>query len=151
MCKWCIYLDVIVRYISWPQALLVYTWPPLFVSPPIIAQTLHSHHRVIGILSSKGSSGRSCIFPLATNAMLAFSHPFGIWCFPSQPVRWLYKLTSQVACKDLIKESPRSTSIFSLVTPDCIWVWILMAYQLVNRLNYKQKRAVNQKKSARWN
>ena len=80
-------------------------------------------------------------FELTADAMLAFSHPFVIWRFPSQLVRWLYKLTSQVACKGLITESLRSTSISSLVTPDCIWVWISLVYQLVNWLNYKQKRA----------
>ena len=59
---------------------------------------------------------------------------------------------SQVACKGFITESLRSTSISSLVPPDCIWVWVSLAYQLVNWLNYKQsKRAVNQKKSARCN
>ena len=63
----------------------------------------------------KGSSGWICIFPLTTDAMPAFSHPFAIWRFPSQLVRWLYKLTSQVACKGLITESLRSTSISSLV------------------------------------
>ena len=63
----------------------------------------------------KGSSGGSCIFPLTTDAMPAFSHPFAIWRFPSQLVGWLYKLTSQVACKGLITESLRSTSISSLV------------------------------------
>ena len=63
----------------------------------------------------KGSSGWICIFPLTTDAMPAFSHPFAIWRFPSQLVRWLYKLTSQVACKGLLTESLRSTSISSLV------------------------------------
>lgn len=58
---------------------------------------------------------------------------------------------SQVARKGLIKESLRSTSISSLVTPDCIWIWISLAYQLINWLNYKQKRVVNQEKSARCN
>jgi len=106
------------------------------------------HYRVIGIISSKGSSGGSCIFPLTTDAMLAFSHPFAIWRFPSQLVWWLYKRTSQVACEGLITESLRSTSISSLRTLDCIWLWISLAYQLVNWLNYKQERAVNQKKSA---
>ena len=59
----------------------------------------------------KGSSGGRCIFPLTTDAMPAFA----IWRFPSQLVRWLYKLTSQVACKGLLTESLRSTSISSLV------------------------------------
>ena len=63
----------------------------------------------------QGSSGWICIFPLTTDAMPAFSHPFAIWRFPSQLVRWLYKLTSQVACKGLLTESLRSTSISSLV------------------------------------
>ena len=59
---------------------------------------------------------------------------------------------SQVACKDLIQESLRSTLISPLITPDCIWIWISLAYQLINWLNYKHsKRAVNQKKSARCN
>ena len=104
------------------------------------------------ILSSKGSSGGSCIFPLATEAMLAFSHPFAIRRFPRN---WwggyTIKLTSQVACEGLITESLRSTSISSFVTPDCIWVLIWLANQLVNWLNYKKKIAVNQKKSARCN
>ena len=104
------------------------------------------------ILSSKGSSGGSCIFPLATEAMLAFSHPFAIRRFPrSWWGGYTIKLTSQVACEGLITESLRSTSISSFVTPDCIWVSIWLAYQLVNWLNYKQKIAVNQKKSARCN
>ena len=88
--------------------------------------------------------------------------PVGHWCNPSflssfrdmaLPFaavmgRWLNKLTGQVACKGLITESLRSTSISSFVTPDCICVWIPSAYQLVNWLNYKQKRVVNQKKRA---
>ena len=109
------------------------------------------HHRVIGIPSSKRSSGENCIFPLTTDAMLAFSHPFAIWRFPWQLVRWLNKFMSQVAFKGLIRENLRSTSISSLVTPDYIWVWISLVYQLVNWLNYKQKKAVNQKKSVRCN
>ena len=62
----------------------------------------------------KGSSGGSCIFPLTTDQCNA-SFLFAIWRFPSQLVRWLYKLTSQVACKGLLKESLRSSSISSLV------------------------------------
>ena len=56
----------------------------------------------------------SCIFPLTTDQCNA-SFLFAIWRFPSQLVRWLYKLTSQVACKGLLTESLRSTSISSLV------------------------------------
>ena len=62
----------------------------------------------------KGYSGGSCIFPLTTDQCNA-SFLFAIWRFPSQLVRWLYKLTSQVACKGLLTESLRSTSISSLV------------------------------------
>ena len=113
-----------------------------------IRKAMKLHYRVIVIISLKGSSGGSYIFPLTTDAVLAFSHPSAIWHFPSQLVRWLYKLTSQVACKGLLTKSLRSTSISSVVTPDCIWLWVLLAYQLVNCLNYKQERAVNQKKSA---
>ena len=58
---------------------------------------------------------------------------------------------TQVARKGLKKESLRSTSISSLVTPDCIWIWISLAYQLINWLNYKRKRVVNQEKSATCN
>ena len=44
---------------------------------------------------------------MTTDAVLAFSHPFAIWRFPSRLVRWLYKFMSQVACKGLIKEGPQ--------------------------------------------
>ena len=39
-------------------------------------------YKVIGILFSNGSSGGSCVFSLATVAVLDFSQPFAIWCFP---------------------------------------------------------------------
>ena len=95
----------------------------------------------------KGFSGWICIFPLTTDAMPAFSHPFAIWRFPSQLVRWLYKLTSQVACKGLLTESLRSTSISSLVHLSLNFDGI-PAGKLTQ---LQQKRAVNQKKSARCN
>ena len=90
-------------------------------------------------------------FPVGHWSNASFLSSFRDMALTAQLVRWLYKLTSQVACEGLITESLRSTSISSFVTPDCIWVLIWLANQLVNWLNYKKKIAVNQKKSARCN
>ena len=60
-----------------------------------------------------GSSDGRDVSPLATPATSAFSHPFMRWRFPSLLVKWLYRLTSQVACKGFKTDHLRSTSMSS--------------------------------------
>ena len=60
-----------------------------------------------------GSSDGRDVSPLATPATSAFSHPYMRWRFPTLLVKWLYRLTSQVACKGFKTDNLRSTSMSS--------------------------------------
>ena len=101
-------------------------------------KTTKPQHRVKGILSSRDPLEGVAFFrwPL-TNAMPAFSSRYGV-----SPRSWWGGYTSLLA--RLHVKACKSPHWY-------ISVWISMVYQLVNWLNYKQKRAVNQKKSARCN
>ena len=57
---------------------------------------------------------KGCFTPIHRRpATPAFSHPFMRWRSPSLLVKWLYRLTSQVACKGFKTDNLRSTSMSS--------------------------------------
>ena len=52
--------------------------------------------------------------------------------FPTLPVKWFLRLTSQMACKGFSTDSLKSTSISSVLFPDSICFWTSAKYQVLN-------------------
>ena len=96
-----------------------------------LVQCLYYYCGALSISLNGSSDGRD-VSPLATPATPAFSHPFMRWHFPSLLVKWLYRLTSQVACKGFKTDNLRSTSMSSSFPVASICFCISAEYHIVN-------------------